>query len=336
LESIYASLNYARSMGTSNNLVWIVYAVPDDVLGIHHVTAIAGDPQRNIEFYARLLGLRLVKRTVNFDDPNTYHLYYGDEVGHPGTILTFFPWPNAPPGRLGTGQLTVTSFAIPENSVQFWIDRLRQAKVEFSGPRDRFDETVLSFSDPEGLQLELVATTKAEGDLTWKSGPVPGQHGIRGFFGVTLSEESLNGTQDLLLKLGFRQKTHQESRHRYEVGDGSAGKIVDVLHLPSLPRGQIAVGTVHHVAWRTPNDDEQKEWRSRLIDAGLNVTPVIDRQYFHSIYFRESGGVLFEIATDPPGFAVDELPAELGTNLMLPPWLESMRENIEQSLPPIQ
>ena len=311
-------------------------AVLDEVLGIHHVTAIAGDPQRNIDFYARLLGLRLVKRTVNFDEPNTYHLYYGDEIGHPGTILTFFPWPTAPHGRLGSGQLTVTSFAIPQESVQFWIDRLKQAEIEFSGPRDRFGETALAFSDPDGLRLELIATTKANGNHGWKNGYVPSKYAIRCLYGVTLTETSLNGTHELLLKMGFHQKTRQESCHRYDVGDGSAGKIVDVLPIPNLPRGQIAVGSVHHVAWRTPSDDEQKEWRRRLIDVDLNVTPVIDRKYFRSIYFREPGGVLFEIATDPPGFAVDELSTQLGTKLMLPPWLESTRESIEQNLPTIQ
>jgi glyoxalase family protein len=312
-----------------------VHPVSDDLLGIHHVTAIAGDPQRNIDFYTRVLGLRLVKRTVNFDDPNTYHLYYGDDAGHPGTILTFFPWPNAPQGRLGAGQLTTISFTVPDNSLMFWVDRLKHSKITYFGPIDRLNETALSFSDPDGLQLELVATAKADVDSTWKERPVPSQHAIRGFFGVTLSEASLNGTDRALVKMGFREKTHQESRYRYQLGDGGAGKIVDVLHVPNSPHGQIAVGTVHHVAWRTPNDEEQIHWRSRLTEAGLNVTPVIDRQYFHSIYFREPGGVLFEIATDPPGFDVDEPMAQLGSNLMLPPWLESMRETIEQTLPPI-
>lgn len=319
-----------------DNLVWVVHVVSDDLLGVHHVTAIAGDPQRNIDFYVRLLGIRLVKRTVNFDDPTTYHLYYGDEAGHPGTILTFFPMPNTPHGRLGAGQLTVTSFTIPENSVQFWVNRLKHSKIKFLGPINRLNETVLSFSDPDGLQLELVTTAKSDVDSTWKDGPVPSRHAIRGFFGVTLSEVSLNGTSKLLLRMGFREKTNQAHRHRYQLGDGGAGKIVDVLHVPDSPHGQIAVGTVHHVAWRTPNDEEQLHWRSKLTEAGLGVTPVIDRRYFHSIYFREPGGVLFEIATDPPGFAVDEPPTQLGANLMLPPWLESIRETIEQTLPPIR
>jgi len=310
--------------------------VPDSVLGVHHVTAIAGDPQRNLQFYTRLLGLRLVKRTVNFDDPTTYHLYYGDEAGHPGTLLTFFPWPNAPRGQSGSGQASTTSFAIPRDSINFWSNRLREAKVELSGPSKRFDETVLSFSDPDGLKLELIGVDNPDPDRTWSGGPIPEPHGIRGLFGVTLIEESISNTHDLLTKMGFHETTHDGSRYRYTLGSMEPGKVIDILHAPHLARGHIAVGSVHHVAWRTSTDEEQNQWRGKLVDTGIQVTPVIDRIYFHSIYFREPGGVLFEIATDPPGFSVDEFPSKLGTDLMLPPWLEPMRPDIQRTLAPIQ
>ena len=310
--------------------------MPDSVLGIHHVTAIAGDPQRNVQFYTDLLGLRLVKRTVNFDDPTTYHLYYGDETGHPGTLLTFFPWPNAPHGQSGSGQASATSFAIPRDSVNFWLNRLRDADIELSGPTKRFDETVLSFSDPDGLRLELVTVDNPDPDRSWNGGPIPRPHGIQGLFGVTLIQESISRTHEVLSEMGFRESSRDGSRYRYEIGNSELGKVVDIIHAPNLPRGHIAVGSVHHVAWRTPNDEEQKQWRSKLIDTGIQVTPVIDRIYFHSIYFREPGGVLFEIATDPPGFVIDEPSTRLGTNLMLPPWLEPMRPNIEQALAPIR
>jgi glyoxalase family protein len=311
--------------------------VSNGVPGIHHVTAIAGSPQRNINFYSGLLGLRLVKVTVNFDDPSAYHLYYGDESGHPGTILTFFTWPTAPHGILGTGQLTVTSFAIPLNGIQFWTELFKSRRVEYSGPEDRFEEEkVISFSDPDGLQLELVATDRIKNAKAWKRGPIPEEYAIQGFLGVTLSEQSHAGTGELLAQLGFHQELHHENRYRFEIGGNGAGGVVDVLHLPTTQRGQVAVGTVHHVAWRTPDDEEQKNWRINLLEAGLKVTPIMDRRYFHSIYFREPGGVLFEIATDPPGFAVDESPERLGSELKLPPWLESSRKEIAQALPPIQ
>ena len=307
------------------------------VLGIHHVTAVAGDPQRNVDFYTGLLGLRLVKLTVNYDDPETYHLYYGDQVGHPGTILTFFPWPRAPQGRLGTGLLTVTSFAIPEGSMDYWSKRLKSHGVSFQGPTRRFEERVLSFSDPDGLRLELVARGDLKDGGVWAGGTVPREHAIRGFFGVTLSEEALGSTASLLTgTMGFRQVSQQDGRFRFAVGTGGLGSFVDVLSLPGLSDGAVGVGTVHHVAWRTPDDKQQKSWRTKLLHSGLNVTPVIDRKYFHSIYFHEPGGVLFEIATDPPGFTVDEPVQQLGTRLNLPPWLEPRRGEIQQALPRVR
>jgi glyoxalase family protein len=274
---------------------------------------------------------------VNFDDPTTYHLYYGDEVGRPGSILTFFPWPDAPRGRLGSGQLTTTSFSIPEGSMAFWMDRLRGKGVLLEGPTGRFDERVLSFSDPDGLRLELVQHDYADGRAGWKEGPVPEKYRIRGFYSVTLTEETLDKTASLLLgTLGFRKLGEERSRVRFEVGDGGPGGFVDVVSSPDVARGFVSVGTVHHVAWRTGDDEQQKAWREEIVRKGFHVTPIIDRKYFHSIYFREPGGVLFEIATDNPGFTVDESKEELGTRLVLPAWLEPGRERIEKSLAKVQ
>ncbi len=304
--------------------------------GIHHVTAIAGDPQQNVDFYAGLLGLRLVKLTVNYDDPATYHLYFGDETGSPGTILTFFPWPDAARGLRGTGQAVATSFSIPEASLEYWADRLRSNWVPFKGPDHRFEEKVISFSDPHGLNLELVSSRKFSGGKPLERGSVPAQHAIRGFFGVTLSERVNENTARLLTgTMRFHLSRQEGNRTRFETGQGGPGATIDLLEQPSLPRGLVSVGTVHHVAWRTPTDEEQEDWRSELAEAGLNVTPIIDRKYFRSIYYREPGGVLFEIVTEPAGFTVDQPLGEMGTRLMLPSWLESERGEIEASLSPI-
>ncbi len=303
----------------------------ENIEGIHHITAVAGDPQLNVDFYAGFLGLRLVKLTINFDDPTTYHLYYGDEMGHPGTILTFFPWPGAPKGRTGTGQLTTIAFAIPETAISFWESRLKRQGIQYHGPTTRFSERVLSFSDPDGLQLELV-TGKADSGFAREGTPIPAEHAIRGFHGITLTETGPERTEALLTKtMGSRKLAQVGMRSRFQVGTN----IVDLVSEPDAPRGIVSVGTVHHVAWRTPDDEQQKAWREKLLKIGLNVTPVIDRKYFHSIYFREPGGVLFEIATDPPGFMVDEPAAQLGTGLKLPPWLEPQRAEIEKALPPV-
>jgi len=303
--------------------------------GIHHVTAIAGDPQANIDFYAGVLGLRLVKLTVNFDDPTTYHLYYGDSHGHPGTVLTFFPWPNARRGQIGTGQVSVTSFAVPQGSLPFWERYLRQRGVSCKCGRSPFGEDVLALTDPDGLQLELVSTPHSDPGRIWREGPVPPEYAIRGFHHITLTEEGYERTAELLTEtMGFRLMESKGNRFRYTTWSDSAaqaGTIVDVLCAPAGRPGLVAVGTVHHVAWRTPNDEQQSEWRRAL--ARYNVTPIIDRKYFHSIYFREPGGVLFEIATDPPGFAIDEPVEELGSHLMLPAWLEPHRVELEQALP---
>jgi len=308
-----------------------------DILGIHHVTAIAGDPQQNVEFYAGLLGLRLVKRTINYDDPTTYHLYYGDGQGHPGTLMTFFPWPGAPRGRIGAGQLTVTSFAVPESALAYWKARLPQHGTAVQEGRSAFDEPRLSFADPDGLQLEVIATPDANPERAWTGGPIPGDCAIRGLHHVTLTEHGYERTAALLTEtLGFKRIHDHGARFRYAAGTGRPGALVDVLCAPESRPGRVAVGTVHHVAWRTPTDAQQLTWRETLSTAQVNVTPIIDRTYFRSIYFREPGGILFEIATDPPGFTVDEPAESLGELLVLPRWLEPERRTIEGQLPPIQ
>lgn len=307
-----------------------------NILGLHHVTAIAGDPQQNLDFYAGVLGLRLIKLTINYDDPTTYHLYYGDGQGHPGTILTFFPWPGAMKGRIGTGQVTTTSFAIPENSLKYWKQRLGEHRIDFKETESGFDEPLVSFADGDGLRIELVSTAAASPERTWSRGGVPVEFAIRGFHHVTLSEEGYEQTASLLTDtLGFRQVHQQRNRFRYAVSSGEPSALVDLVCVPSAKPGRVAVGTVHHIAWRTPTDTEQVSCRDMLGELKYNVTPVIDRTYFHSIYFREPGGVLFEIATDPPGFTVDEPLDQLGSHLVLPSWLEPARGDLEQILPKV-
>jgi glyoxalase family protein len=309
--------------------------------GIHHVTAIAGDPQTNIDFYAGILGLRLVKLTVNFDDPTSYHLYYGDSQGHPGTILTFFPWPDAIHGQVGTGQVTAISFAVPDGSLEFWENHLQERRIKYERVRSGFEEELLTLADPDGLQLELVSAPQTDPDRAWDHGPVPPEYAIRGFHHVTLMEEEYERTAMLLTgAMGFRLIGSNENRFRYATpGDDlglKAGTMADVLRTPAGRAGLVAVGTVHHVAWRTPTDEQQREWQKALSAQRYNVTPVIDRKYFHSIYFREPGGVLFEIATDPPGFAIDEPAGELGSHLVLPDWLEPYRAELERVLPKVR
>jgi glyoxalase family protein len=306
------------------------------VLGLHHITAISSDPQQTLDFYTKILGLRLIKLTVNYDDPRTYHVYFGDEIGHPGTVLTFFPWPGQPRGRKGAGQATKTSFSISPGSISYWQDRLKSHGVPTEATLKRFEDTVLSFEDPDGQGLELVGGKGVEERTGWTQGPVPKDHAIRGFHSVTLLEEVLERTETVLVDtLGFREVGEEEDRFRYEAGKGGAGTIVDILSRPKAQRGFVSVGTVHHVAFRASDDAHQKDLRREVVKADLNVTPVINRNYFHSIYFREHGGVLFEVATDQPGFAIDESPEQLGTWLALPPWLENSRPEIEKNLPPV-
>lgn len=304
--------------------------------GIHHVTAITADAQKNIDFYCGVLGLRMVKLTVNFDDPTSYHLYYGDEQGRPGTAMTFFSWPAARRGRIGPPQVTSTSFAVPVDSLSFWAERLKEMNVETLPVEERFDESVLAFADPDGIGLEIVATA-TPGGFAPKGGPIPAAHAIRGFHGVTLSEQGPEPTAALLKEgLGFNEEGKKENRTRYRAaGDGFAS-VVDILDTPNVARGFNGAGTVHHVAFRTPDDARQKTWQTDIGKRGLNVSPVMDRCYFHSIYFREPGGVLFEIATNGPGFTADESPDSLGQSLKLPPWMESDRAELEKVLTPLR
>jgi glyoxalase family protein len=303
--------------------------------GIHHVTAISGAPQSNADFYAGTLGLRLVKKTVNFDDPETYHLYYGDGAGSPGTIMTFFPWAHAPGGRIGAGQLVVTSFSIPASSLGYWTERLVERGVRFERPRDRFGDTVLTFEDPDRLRIEIV--TAEDIRPGWAGGPVREEHSIRGFHHVALAVEATDRTARLMTEtLGFRLVDEAEGRIRLASGEGGPGDLVDVVNAAGFPGGSMGVGTVHHVAFRVPDEETQLALREAIAALGYNVTPVLDRNYFRSIYFREPGGVLFEIATDPPGFAVDEDPEHLGEVLRLPPWLETRRDRLEEVLPPLR
>jgi glyoxalase family protein len=301
--------------------------------GLHHVTAIAGDPQRNADFYLRSLGLRLVKTTVNFDAPQTYHLYYGDEAGRPGTLLTFFPWNQVPPGRRGNGQASTVAFSVPPESIGWWQRHLRELGVEAGEVAARDGEEVLAFRDPDGLALALVAHPGGDPRAPWDSGIIPPEHGIRGLHSVTLQAADETGTAAMLAKMGLQPAGREGNRLRFAAGEGGPGTLVDVLVDPDAPEGLVAGGTVHHVAWRAPDEETQKRWRAELVESGARVTEIRDRQYFRSIYFREPAGTLLEIATDGPGFTWDEPLLELGRSLKLPPWLEPDREQIAAALP---
>jgi glyoxalase family protein len=306
--------------------------MPDPIAGLHHVTAIASDPQRNLDFYTELLGLRFVKRTVNFDDPETYHFYFGDDLGSPGTILTFFTWPHASRGSVGVGEASAVAFSVPAGSLAFWEVRLSAASVPAERMDDRFGAPVISFAEPDGMRIELVEDSKGTGNSP-RTASIPIEHGIRGFHSVTLCESGFEGTASVLLKMGYQQSSSEGNRFRFSAPGGDLGSHLDILVQTQLMHGRMGTGSVHHIAFRAPNDRLQLEWREAIRSLALNVTPVLDRTYFHSIYFREPGGVLFEIATDPPGFTYDEDLASLGEALKLPPWLESKREIIENSLP---
>jgi glyoxalase family protein len=302
--------------------------------GIHHVTAIASDPQRNVNFYTNTLGLRLVKLTVNFDDPSTYHLYFGDEQGNPGTLMTFFPWPGATRGQRGTGQVAATAFAVPEGALDYWESRLKERGTPVFGRQRRFGQEVLPFVDPDWMPLELVAGSGTGASTPWAEGGIPLDYAIHGFDSVTLWEKDPAPSLDLLTQtMGFKLVGDDGPRTRLRASQDEAGALVDLFHLPKQDRGTLGAGTVHHVAWRTQNQSEQLAWRQDVAKLGLRVTPVIDRQYFRSIYFREPGGVLFEIATDPPGMDWDEPMESLGTGLRLPSQLEPQRAAVEAALP---
>lgn len=301
--------------------------------GIHHITAIAGDAQRNVDFYTDVLGLRLVKRSVNQDDPTTYHLYYGDETGTPGTILTFFPWQGIRRGRIGTGQVAATAFRIPERSLGWWLERLVAKGLAHTGPERRFDEQVVRFHDPDGLMLELVARPDPLG-APWGGGTVPAAHAIRGFDGVTIWAEDAEPTTPVLTGvLGMSRQSADGTTTRFAAAGEAPGTIVDVRHARGFPRGLQGAGTIHHVAFRTGDDAAEQAMRERVISLGLHPTEVVERFYFRSVYFREPGGVLFELATDQPGFTVDEPAVSLGEGLKLPPWFEQHRDAIAAALP---
>ncbi|KOR79158.1 ring-cleaving dioxygenase [Bacillus sp. FJAT-21352] len=302
-------------------------------MGIHHITAIVGHPQENVDFYAGVLGLRLVKKTVNFDDPGTYHLYFGNEGGKPGTIMTFFPWAGASQGKIGDGQVGVTSYVVPKGAMKFWKKRLESFNIPFT-VRERFSEEYLEFDDPHGLHLEIVE--REEGEVNaWTFGGVTPEVAIKGFGGATLLSTHPDKTAVLLeniLGLELIGKDGDFARYR---SSAEIGNVID-LKLTAMGRGTMGAGTVHHIAWRAKDDQDQLEWQKYVEENGYGVTPVRDRNYFNAIYFKEHGEILFEIATDPPGFAHDEPEATMGEKLMLPEQYEQSRGQIKQSLLPFE
>ncbi|HEY1456407.1 MAG TPA: ring-cleaving dioxygenase [Candidatus Dormibacteraeota bacterium] len=303
--------------------------------GIHHVTCITGDVQRCVRFYVEVLGLRFIKKSINQDLPDTYHIYFGDYLGTPGSAMTFFGWPTWPARRAGSGQVTTVSFAVPPGSLDYWSGRLRKLGLE-SRRTNRFGTNAIVLSDPDGIELELVDRASDARFVPWKESPVGMEHAIRGFDSVTLTVAEAAGTTGLLERtMGFRKVGEEGNRSCFETGEGGAHATVDVIESPEGPDGEESLGTVHHVAWRTPDAATQEQWRETLTRAGRNVTPVIDRWYFKSIYYREPGGVLYEIATDGPGFTVDETPEKLGSALSLPPWFQVRRDQLDSVLPPI-
>lgn len=300
-----------------------------DTSGIHHVTAIGTDPARNRRFYTETLGLRLVKRSVNQDDTSVWHLFYGDYEGSPGTSMTFFPYTNARRGQVGAGQVSTTGFLVPKASIEYWQRRLEEHGVDVGSPTHRFDETVLEFEDPDGLQLELVGRDDVPAGKP-PDGPVPKEHAIRGFSGVTLQLQSAEKTIDLLKTMGLSEGGTDGPRQRFKT-EADIGSTVDVIDNVGQ-RGIQGAGTVHHVAFRITRENRE-EWRELLMDQGLRPTEVIDRKWFESIYTREFGGILFEFATEAPGYTVDEPLEELGESLVLPEWFADQREQIEANLP---
>jgi len=307
------------------------------VHGIHHVTAISGEAQENLNFYVGVMGLRLVKKSVNQDAPDTYHLFYADGVGTPGTDLTFFPWPSMPPAKLGIGFTIEVPFAVPSGALAYWQERFAKNKVEFDNIETRFGEKVLSFKDPHGLQLALVETNDERQFAPWNESAVPPEYQLRGMHAVRLWERDLKPTEILLTQvMGFERLGVENGWQRYGGGGGVSGKIIEVKELPQERRGQWGTGGVHHVAWRMKDSEEEMALRDSIEQAGLWPTEQIDRFWFKSVYFKEPGGALFELATDGPGFDCDEKLESLGEQLILPPWLESQRKSIEAELPRLE
>ena len=304
------------------------------ITGIHHITAIAGDAQRNYDFYTKVLGLRMVKRTVNFDDPGTYHFYYGNETGAPGSILTFFPWEGIPGGRAGTGMATEIGYSVPADSLAFWADRFKQHLINQGPVAQRFGETYLPFQDPDGLKIDLIASKYGDDRQPWTTAEVTAGTATKGFHSVTLTLKTIEPTAEILTDVfGYELKEQEGDRYRYISPAGTTASIVDLVEAPKGNRGLNGGGTNHHVAFRVPNEEVQMEFREKILSRGLHITPKINRDYFYSLYFREPGGVLFELATDNPGFTVDEPLDQLGSHLKLPAQYETSRASIEKSLP---
>ena len=306
--------------------------------GIHHVTSIASSARRNLDFYTQTLGLRLVKKTVNFDDPGSYHFYYGDAAGHPGTILTFFPWEGAAPGRLGIGEAQETAFSIPEGSIGYWTQRLIEKGVAHDQPMRRFGETALAFKDSDGTRLALIGVRDLEAKPAWSANGVPAEHAVRGFHSVSLLLAEAGPTAAILTDVfGFVAGGAEGSTQRYQAPGVELGGIVDLRTAGQFLTARQGAGSVHHIAFRAADDAAQAAMVRKLIEEHhLRPTEQKDRNYFRSVYFREPGRALFEIATDPPGFAIDEAPDSLGTTLKLPPFLESRRAAIEAALPKLE
>jgi len=302
--------------------------------GLHHVTAICGDAQENLNFYTRVMGMRLVKKSINQDSPDTYHLFYADAEGSPGTDLTFFPWPDAAPAMPGAGKITELSLAIPEGALPYWRDRLTVHDVGVAPEETRFGRPALPFTDPHGLQVALVEITQERSFVPWDAGPVPADRQVIGLHGVRLWERKLEPTEALLTRvMGFTKLGTEGGWHRFADSSGSSGTVVDVKVVTDRGAGRWGSGGIHHAAWRMADDEEQAQLRSLVARVGLRPSPQIDRFWFRSVYFREPGGALFELATDGPGFTRDEELDTLGEKLILPPWMEEKREQIEAGLP---
>ena len=307
----------------------------NNILGLHHITAIADNAKRNLDFYTGVLGLRLVKKTVNFDDPGTYHFYFGNEQGDPGTILTFFPWEGIGKGRQGAGMATHIGYAVPEGSLDFWKNRLKEHQVAFQED-EIFGEKLISFTDPDGLQIQFIEPSTKDNRSVWTTAEIKDENALKGFHNITLSLKEADPTLRVLTDiLGYTEQGQENGRYRLSTDSIGTANIVDILADPNLSFGRHAAGTNHHVAFRVKDDNILMDYREKVLSAGLDITSKINRDYFFSLYFREPGGVLFEIATDNPGFTTDEPLESLGTDLKLPKQYENHRSVIEASLPKI-
>ena len=308
----------------------------NSILGLHHITPIASNAKINLEFYTKILGLRLVKKTVNFDDPTTYHFYYGNETGAAGTILTFFPWEGIGKGTNGAGMATNIGYSVPTESLDFWRERFKNLNIKFKEIEESFGEQTLSFQDPDGLQLSLIVGNKADERMPWVTNDIDKTVGVKGFHAVTLTLKDVNTTAKILTDImGYSLIEHQGNKYRFRTNAVDNAAIIDIIESPLIQNGRPAAGTNHHVAFRVKDENSLMDFRSRIAGAKINITEKINRDYFYSVYFREPGGVLFELATDNPGFTVDEPLNELGTNLKLPKQYEGSRSKIEKALPDI-